>query len=186
MDLIITNDVCPQYNFHNQDGTGKSFACIDGTLAVASIKSMLNSSELADSIDNIASLPPKLPLEERVPPGLNIFGYDDWPYKIIFLSNGISKDALLETLNSHIKQKNIPVQKQPNIIHVSGKCCILRSGPNGGHWGGKTVLPNSYHAIDISDSYGLLHAITNIQKISDGSRNLMFDYSYLLQCIPWR
>lgn len=186
VDLIITNDICPQYNFHNQDGTGKSFACIDGTLAVASIKSTLNSSELIDSIDNIASLPSKLPLQGRVPPGFDIFGYDDWPYKIIFASTSISTEALLETLNNHIKEKNIPTNKRPNIIHVSGKCCIIRSGPNGGYWGGKPIKPNNYHAIDISDSYGLLHAITNIQQISDSSRSVMFDYYDLLKCIPWR
>ena len=38
IDVIVTSDTCPQFNFHNWDGQGKTFSCIDGTLAVAGLK----------------------------------------------------------------------------------------------------------------------------------------------------
>src|SRR4051812_24133567 len=46
IDVIVTTDSCPQYNLHNRDGQGKSFSCIEGALAVVSIKSNLDSKEL--------------------------------------------------------------------------------------------------------------------------------------------
>jgi hypothetical protein len=42
IDIIVTNDVCPQFNHQNRDGTGKTVACVDGTLAVVSVKSVLS------------------------------------------------------------------------------------------------------------------------------------------------
>jgi len=65
IDLIVLNDASPQFNFHNPDGQGKSFACVDGCIAVASIKSTLNSAQLVDALKNIASLPDKVPLGSR-------------------------------------------------------------------------------------------------------------------------
>src|SRR5712691_169128 len=59
IDVIITSHICPQFNLHNKSGDGKSFACIDGTLAVASLKSNLDTTELHDTLFNLASLPEK-------------------------------------------------------------------------------------------------------------------------------
>jgi hypothetical protein len=186
IDLIVTNDICPQFNFHNPDGGGKTFACVDGTLAVVSVKSNLSSSELIDSLDNILSIPAKQPLGRRAHPDLEVLGYDDWPFKVIFATKGASASTLLDTLNTYVTEKQVPVSKRPNLIHVSGGCCIVRVGPHGGQWGGKPLPPNSYNAIDISDSYGLQYAVSNIQQIADSSRHVIFDYGELLQCIPWR
>ena len=62
IDVIVTADVCPQFNFLNRDGQGPTFSCVDGTLAVASLKSNLDSTQLYNALDNLASIPPKLPL----------------------------------------------------------------------------------------------------------------------------
>lgn len=186
IDIIVTNDICPQFNFHNPDGTGKAFACVDGTLAVVSVKSSLNSAELIDSLDNILSIPNQQSLRGRIPPGLEIFGYYDWPFKVIFATSGASAETLLATLNKYIKDKQVPLGRQPNLIHVSGVCCIARTGPSGGTWGGESIAPNTFHAIDITDAYGLHYAISNIQQIANSSRSIHFDYGDLLQSIPWR
>jgi hypothetical protein len=50
IDVIVTSDICPQYNFHNPKGRGKSFACIEGSLAVVSLKSNLDSTQLKEAL----------------------------------------------------------------------------------------------------------------------------------------
>jgi len=41
LDIIITTDTTPRFDFHNQDGSGKSFSHVEGTLGVVSVKSTL-------------------------------------------------------------------------------------------------------------------------------------------------
>lgn len=67
IDLLIINDTALQFNFHNRDGSGKSFACIDGCIAIVSLKLTLNTVELHDALDNIASIPEKEPLDGKNP-----------------------------------------------------------------------------------------------------------------------
>ena len=55
LDLIVTTDISPQYKQLNE----KCFACVDGTLAVISVKSELNKKELFDALENISSIPTK-------------------------------------------------------------------------------------------------------------------------------
>ena len=42
MDIIITTDTTPRYDLHNKGGSGTSFSPVEGSLGVASIKSMLD------------------------------------------------------------------------------------------------------------------------------------------------
>ncbi|MBN72957.1 MAG: hypothetical protein CME32_27190 [Gimesia sp.] len=42
LDVIVTTDTAPRFNFHNEDGGGKSFSPVAGTLGIASIKSTLD------------------------------------------------------------------------------------------------------------------------------------------------
>ena len=122
LDVIVTTDTAPRFNFHNADGAGKSFSPVEGTLAVASIKSTLDKKQLIDSLEGIASIPPTRDLEKRKPPNLNIQGYDDWPYKVIYANDGISGTTLLEHVNGyHTENPEIPLSLRPNVIHVAGK-----------------------------------------------------------------
>jgi hypothetical protein len=50
IDLFVTSDSCLQFNFLSHESQGKAFSCIDGTVAVASLKSNLDS-------PNLGSLP---------------------------------------------------------------------------------------------------------------------------------
>jgi hypothetical protein len=128
LDVIVTTDTAPRYDFHNSDGGGKSFSPVEGTLGVASIKSTLDKAQLLDAITGIASIPPTEPLENRVPFTLNISNYDDWPYKIIYASNGLSSETVLTHLTDfYINNPNIPVGRRPNVIHVAGKYVIFRA-----------------------------------------------------------
>ncbi len=50
IDIIVTTDTAPRFDFHNQDGGGKSFSPVEGTLAVVSVKSKLDKKELFNSL----------------------------------------------------------------------------------------------------------------------------------------
>lgn len=187
IDLIIINDVSPQFNFLNPNGQGKSFACIDGCIAVASIKSALNGNQLVDALENIASLPDKVTLKEG---GYNQFvkirNYDDWPYKIVYASDGIKIDTALKIINDFYKEnKTIPFNKRPNIIHVCGKYNIIRIWKNARTRGGKEIPENTYWGSpDTSDAYSLLATILSIQTILLASNQVYYNYSELINKLP--
>ena len=127
LDIIVTTDTSPCFNFNNKDGAGKSFSPVEGTLGVVSVKSTLNKLELYNALDNIASIPPTRPLEGRVNILFQIKHYDDWPIKIIYASNGIAPETLLEHLTQYYQDHpDIPINRRPNYIHVAGMCFIVR------------------------------------------------------------
>ena len=105
IDLMVINDNSLQFNFNNQSGDGKSFACIDGSLAVASVKSNLTGPELINALENIASLPDKRPLTEgMVNPFYRFSTYEDWPFKIIYATDGVNQDTCIEALENFYNQ----------------------------------------------------------------------------------
>ena len=127
LDVIITTDTTPRFNFHNKDSRGKSFSPVEGTLGVASIKSTLDKKELEDALKGIADIPETSSLESRTTLGIQINNYQDWPFKIIYASNGITAETILKHLNNYyIANPHIPIYRRPNIIHVSGKYVIMR------------------------------------------------------------
>ena len=185
IDLIVLNDTSPQFNFHNPSGQGKAFACIDGCVAVASIKSTLDSGQLNDALDNIASLPNKMPLEGRHNPRLIIKNYEDWPYKIIYASDGVLSETALKTINTFYEaKKDIPHYKRPNIIHVCGKYSIVRieKGAYLSDGTTRTLLEeNSFSVVpDASDAYSLLRTILEIQLRLDSTKQLFYNYLELV------
>lgn len=127
LDVIITTDTAPRYNFFNEDGTGKSFGPVEGCLGIASIKSTLDKNQLIDSLNGIASIPPTHPIEKRVNPSLKFHGYDNWPYKIIYASNGLNAQTILGHINEfYTTNSQIPITRRPDIIHVAGKYVIFK------------------------------------------------------------
>jgi len=98
IDVIVTVEDCPQFNFTNPDGNGKSFSCVDGTLAVASVKSRLDSKELRSALDNLASIPQHKSDYDWPSLGIENPFYENWPYKVIFATDGISEESLKRTL----------------------------------------------------------------------------------------
>jgi len=57
IDLIVTTDSVPQFNFFNSDYNGKTFAPVEGTSAAISIKSNLDKEQLINALENIRSIP---------------------------------------------------------------------------------------------------------------------------------
>ncbi len=188
IDLIIIGDSNPQFNFHNQEGYGKSFACIEGTLAVVSIKSDLTSSELNDALENIASLPDKEPLGSKANPFMNIPDYEDWPYKVIYSPKGMTMENLIGKIDDFCKANpNLSVTKMPNLIHVGGRGCVIRTNPMGAKTRGEDDIPPNtfYGQYDTTDVYGLSQAVIRIQEHALAAKHILFSYGQMIDKIPF-
>ena len=188
IDLIITNGVSPRFDLITESGVEKSFACIDGCIGVVSLKSVLTGGELQDCLNNLASLPDKMPLTpERQAAGVRINNYQEWPFKVIHARDGVDYGAALATLEAYYKHHpDILLHKRPNVIHVAGKYVILRLGPEGGQTRDGTKLEaNSYYPMrDSTDVYGLMFVIQELQSISHASYFVFYDYSNIMNRLP--
>ena len=187
LDIIITTDTAPRFNFHNKDGSGKSFSPVEGTLGVVSVKSTLNRAELFDSLNGIASIPPTRSLEGRVNILLKIKNYDDWPVKVVYASKGIAPETLLVHLNDFYKENpGIPITRRPNFIHVAGSCLICRaqegmtmhdreSGTN------KPLSIGSYHLITTDpDLQAIVWTLDQLQINASSSSHIIFSYGNII------
>lgn len=182
IDLFVASDSSLQFNFADQGCQGKAFACIDGTLAVASLKSNLDSTNLNNALENLASIPDKQPLNQRANPLIKIPDYDDWPYKIIFAPNGVSLSTLESSIDEFYRDHpSIPFTKRPNMIHVAGKYNIVRTTNECNKLRNGTTIPaNSFYGQeDPTDVYALLCTIENIQKKALAAQHILFTYHLL-------
>lgn len=190
LDIIVTNESSLQFNFHNPDGSGKSFACVDGCIAVVAIKSKLDSNQLVEALNNIASIPDKLPLtDERKSFGIVIKRYDEWPYKVIFAFDGIELTSLKDTLNQFFEHHpQIPFNKRPNLIHVAGKYVIVRIEQEGGKTrDGKNIESNTFYSMmEPTDVFGLFLTITQIQSVALNAKHIFTGYNEMLDRIPFQ
>jgi hypothetical protein len=187
LDVLVTTDTTPQFNFHNKDGHGKSFSPVEGTLAVASIKSTLNKNELEDALTGIASIPPTDAIEGRVSFGLSITNYDDWPYKIIYASDGIAPETLLGHLNNYyVSNPNIPIGRRPNVIHVSGKYVIFKAIAGMSVWDvnkqeNETLEAGTFrHFTRDSDLQGILWVLDGLQQRATASTHILYFYGDIM------
>lgn len=190
LDVIITTDTAPQFNFHNEDGSGKSFSCVEGTLGVASIKSTLNKNELEESLRGIARIPLTRSLEGRVSFGIKIKDYDDWPYKIIYASDGISAETLLGHLaNFYDEHPEIPIYRRPNVIHVVGKYVIFRAIKGMSQWNADTNQPEEmeegrfYHFTRDPDLQGILWVLQGLQGRAAASTHILYSYGEIINSV---
>ena len=181
VDIIITTDTCPQFNFHNPDGKGKTFACVEGTLACASIKSLLDKDQMEDSLKNLASIPPTKPLDKRVLPLLKIKNYEDWPFKIVYASAGLEGDTIYGHLNSfYAANPNIPEYRKPNLIHVAGKYLILRS-QGAEKLGDSSLSKGTFYLLKTSpDIQAITWTIQEIQTRASASNHILFKYDFII------
>jgi hypothetical protein len=187
LDVLVTTDTTPRFNFHNKDGQGKSFSPVEGTLAVASIKSTLNKNELEDALAGIAGIPPTVPLGGRISFGLSIENYDDWPYKIIYASVGISPESLLGHLNNYyLSNPNIPLGRRPNVIHVSGKYVIFRAIAGMRVWEAdkqeneELEVGTFRHFTRDPDLQGILWVLDGLQQRATASTHILYSYGEIM------
>lgn len=186
LDIIITTDTAPRFNLHNNDGSGKSFSPVEGTLGVVSVKSTLNKAELFDALGGIASIPPTISLDGRLTLGMNIENYGDWPAKIVYASNGIAPQTLLAHLEEYYAENPaIPLNRRPNFIHVAGSCLIIRVMEdmrlhNRDFGSVQSSVPGTYWGTtERSDLQGIVWILNELQAKASASTHILFSYNSL-------
>ncbi len=190
LDLIISTDTTPRYNFLNPDGKGKSFSPVEGCLGVASIKSTLDKNQLFDALEGIASIPLTQPLGNRINPTLKVEGYEAWPYKIVYASNGLSAETILGHLNDfYCLNPNIPMGRRPEIIHVAGQYAIVKIASNMAiiNVSGAeppTIEVGKYHIFSTNpDIQAIVWILDDLQKKATASSHIIFNYSQIVNNI---
>ncbi|NOU45866.1 MAG: hypothetical protein HOO86_02250 [Bacteroidales bacterium] len=189
LDIIISTDTAPRYNFYNKDGKGKSFGPVEGCLGVASIKSTLDKNQLIDSLEGIASIPAMQPLGKRVNPMIILDGYEDWPYKIIYASDGLTAETILGHLNDFYKIKTeIPITRRPDIIHVAGKYVIFRIKKGMQVINADRTPLNTdegvYHIFNTNpDTQAMIWTLDELQKKATATNHINFNYSEIINKI---
>ncbi len=182
LDVIVTTDTTPRFDFHNKDGGGKAFSPVEGTVAVASIKSTLDKKQLFDALDNIASIPEMTSLEGRIPFIVTLDGYEDWPYKIIFASDGIEGQKVLDYVNEYYRNNPaIPLHRRPNIIHVAGRYVISRLRKGMSFPSGDEIEIGEFHfSWLLPDLQGILWAVMSIQQNVASSTHISYSYTNVM------
>ncbi len=190
LDIIITTDTAPRFNFHNKDGSGKSFSPVEGTLGVVSVKSTMNRNELIDALEGIASIPPTRTLDGRVNILLKIKNYDDWPVKIVYASKGIAPETLLAHLNDYYAANPaIPLNRRPNFIHIAGNCLIVRAKEgmtlhDRGSGAAESLAVGTYHLVTTdSDLQAIVWTLNELQQNATASTHILFSYGSLINKI---
>ena len=185
IDVIITNDVTPRFDFHNKGGVGKSFAPVEGTIAVASLKSFLDKNRLYDALDNIASIPPTM-LPVRTVLGAEINRYDEFPYKIVFANDGLALGTIYAHLKDYYATHNVPLGRRPEIIYVAGKYFIAigsRGLMNTSVVTRETTAtdPTEYYAFTRDpDIQAIAWIINKIQDYTSASTHILFSYGDMI------
>jgi len=190
LDVIISTDTAPKFDFHNSHGEGKSFGPVDGCLGVASIKSNLTKNELIDSLDGIASIPNTKSIEGRVPTFISINNYENWPYKIIYASKGLKGVTTLKHINNYYSNNtDIPLGRRPDIIHVVGSFVIFKVIPGMDIESIKKEIKKDiklgdyYISIIEPDLQALTWTIHSLQGNAVASNQIFFYYHEILNAI---
>ena len=130
VDVIVTAGTPPRFEM----GSGnQAIALLEGTVAVAEVKSNLNKRTLYEALDNFSELPVSADLARALNPCVKPPTPDwvrEFPYKIVFASKGVEKTTLSGHLNNYYNDNpNVPQGCKPNIIHVLGSYILVRISP---------------------------------------------------------
>ncbi|PKB80487.1 MAG: hypothetical protein BZY86_06410 [SAR202 cluster bacterium MP-NPac-SRR3961935-G1] len=187
LDIVVTTNSCPRYMLTTGEHA-KSFAPIDGTIAVVNAKSTLTTEQLEDALDNLASIPTQTPLTtDRLAVGANISDYEDWPYKVIYATDGIAMPTLLKSIDAYYRNHpEIPSTRRPNLIHVAGKYSVLRIlHENAETTCGKKIPKGTFFGQpDETDVYAIQHTLSVIQERALSAQFIVFEYWDILNKLP--
>ena len=129
-DVIVTAGGTPRFEM---GGGHQAISPLEGTVAVAEIKSTLDKKKLDEALDNFASLPITPDLEKALSPAIkrkNPNWTRDWPYKIVFAFDAkITKDTLVSHVEDYYQNNKVRDECKPNIIHVLEKYAVVRMLP---------------------------------------------------------
>lgn len=167
MDVIVTSNLVQR--FFSPDG-GKSIASVDGTIAAVSLKSTLNTAELHDALENIASIPNLMfnPADE------NATEFEKLPVKIIYAPRGMRPMTLFTEIERfYTNHPELPFRSRPDLIHVNQSCVFQKVRDQASQY-----LPLQ----DTDGAFGLLQAVYLIQDRLLTS--LKLDIAYMQTIAP--
>lgn len=183
LDVIATAHSAGRFDLLNSSGIGKSFANVEGAVGVASIKSTLDRKEIRDALEGLASIP-TTGSPAYASNLISVPDYSDWPYKIVYASDGIAQDTLMShIMEFYAENQHIPLERRPNLIHVLGKYTIVRSikGHKFGVANGKDgfeIMPGQYIPSNRDpDIQGLMLVAFEMQKKANEANHLLFSQS---------
>lgn len=130
IDVIVTSMSTPTFQLPNQT---RIIAPLEGTVAVAEIKSRLDKASLFSALRNFAAIPSMPDSEGIIPPLMSApkQRWADIPYKIILAYDAIQRERLWEYIQEFYDANgHIPLDRRPNIIHVLDKYMVIRITPD--------------------------------------------------------
>ena len=181
-DIIITGGNTPRFRLPNGN---RFIAPLEGTIAVAEVKSRLDKNTLQEAMNNSLSIP-AMPAPDGIFPsflGVDQEAWEDTPYKIVFAFDGIEQDSANKHLIDFLKdERNQVGARLPNLIHVLGKYTIrkvyasqIRDKSTGAIAQGNNF---AYHSFSKgADILAMLEILTTIQHSAFASNYLKYDYS---------
>ena len=188
LDVIVTTDTAPRFDFHNPSGLGKSFSLVEGTLAVASIKSSVRKQDVFDALKNIATIPPMQSLGKRYPPNLKTINYSEWPLKVVFAyGSNVSPERIYNhVLEFYRENSHIPLERRPNIIHIAGRCAIVKMDVGYTSYNRYSKMerkqqPGAFELFtDTADLQAILFVLNELQTRATISTHILFNHGYII------
>lgn len=183
IDVIAVNNYNLRFDFLGRGQSPKAFACVEGSIAAASLKSNLTGEEFEEAFLNLASIPPMGSLEGRISIFLRLDHYDNWPFKIIYAARGVAAETIFERYQSIIaKHPEIPPSRWPDLVHVAGSYAIIKSPNPLSDQNGIEYPSNTPQLIrgQYADIQGMLWAVLEVQKFAMASSRITFNYDELL------
>ncbi|MBU2622684.1 MAG: hypothetical protein KKD92_10245 [Proteobacteria bacterium] len=180
LDLLITDSSSLRYDFHNRDGGGKVFACVDGCVGVISSKTTLNKNEISEALENIASIPSNTALDARnSDQRIDLSAMNDGPVKAIISQSGIDPQLLIKYVGEfYQKHPEIPISRRPNYIHVLGRYCWVGIRKELKNDDGTMAQPGQYCLrMKDPDLYFFCELLLYIEKLTRMHRAIWYDYT---------
>ncbi|MBD2457162.1 hypothetical protein H6G80_24190 [Nostoc sp. FACHB-87] len=184
MDIIISDYQSLKFDLLNKEGEGKSFACIDGTIGIVSVKSFLDKHKMFEALDNIASIPIGTALNpNNADPYVDMAGMSDGLLKVIFALDGASSDSTRGYIEEFYTQHpEIPLDRRPNYIHILGKYSLVRLIRPLNTDEGITMPKGTFCLREHdADLFFISSLITSIEKIGRLHRHIFYDYTKIFE-----
>ena len=181
-DIIVTGGNTPRFRL---SGRSRFIAPLEGTIAVAEVKSRLDKNSLQEALENCMAIPPMPGPESALPSFLSYEkeAWEDRPFKVIFAFDGIERDSVAEHLGNFLKaNRDRPTYRLPNIIHVLGKYTFrkIHTSQIRGSSSDKVIpdITGAYHGfLKNADVLAMMEILDAIHQGAFASNFLLNDYS---------
>lgn len=182
IDVIVTANNTPRFQMTG----GRHIAPLEGSIAVAEIKTRLDRDSLLVALENCASIPPMPDQQGIAPPYLKVNDekWRDAPYKVVFAYDGANADTIYKHITDYYNERpDVPLDRRPNLVHVLGKYVIMRMAlgmtvinPDG-EADAKQPEVGEYHTFNTSpDVLAMGWILNELQKQAFLGNHLMFKY----------